>query len=74
MLWGLLGLLAEHFVDHDGNSIKSIHDSPCCVFIGDSQFMASATDRRHGPRVREADPVTALQPAKEHARFDSRRT
>ena len=70
-LRGLRRLLREDIRDHDRVRIHPIDDPPGVSLVGYPQLVASAANRRHGPRVRHPQALAPLQLPEQVARFQT---
>src|ERR1700687_1790416 len=69
-LWRGRCLLRKHFSDDHGVRIDAIHDPPSHILVLNSQLVASWTDHRHGPGVRQAQLFASLKTPQQRSRPD----
>ena len=66
-----LRFLAKYSYNYNCILVDSVYDSPSCIGIIDSQFMAPSTDGRQRSRVRKAKLLTKLKLAQQEACLDA---
>jgi len=61
----LLRLLGENFKYHNRVFVSSVDDSLRLILIRNSQFVSTRTDCGHGPRMRQLQKLSTLEPSQQ---------